>query len=121
MGNTVVPYTKVFRYTQPEIIAEGSTTLDKEGSFSLDFLPARHSKLQGLVQAYSFNVKADITDSGGETRTATRIFRVGEVAIETQIKASTPFVNEGKPYQLDLLRTDLDGTPQQGGGNWGTL
>jgi uncharacterized protein YfaS (alpha-2-macroglobulin family) len=99
-----------------ETIASGTSSLDSKGQFNLVFLPQGDQRLKHAN--YTFKVSADITDSGGETRTATRRYRLGTVAIKTTLEANTAFALEGESYALNLSRTDLDDTPRSGSATW---
>ncbi len=111
-------YRTWYRQGQSEVLASGSTAVNTEGDFGIEFIPSSMADLPEKPRQYAFIIKADITDSGGETRSAERTFRIGDVAIETDIQVKNPFIVEGDTYQLDLLRADLDGTPREGNAFW---
>ena len=102
-----------------ETIATGRATVDEKGLFHVKFTPAadeRKAKDKGV--SYSYRVAADFTDEGGETRSASRSFRLGFVSVEARIEASAGFYLEGKPVELAITRTNLDGAPRAGKGSW---
>ena len=68
-----------------------------------------------------FLVTADVTDEGGETRSAERSVRLGFVAVEGRIEPATTFFLRGEPAKVTLHRTDLDGTPRAGEASWRLL
>lgn len=102
--------------TATETIASGTSTLNDKGQFSIAFLPQGDKRLQHID--YIFEVKADITNAGGETRSAKRSYRLGNLAIKASIETKTTFGNEGKAYTLAVSRMDLNDTPRQGKAHW---
>ena len=61
---------------------------------------------------------ADVTDEGGETRSASRSFRLGFVSVEARIAEPPEFLLESRPGALTVVRTNLDGVPRAGQGPW---
>jgi len=105
--------------SQPEIIASGETTTDAEGVFQVRFLPAadeREGQTAGV--SYRFRLQVEVIDDGGETRSAQRDFRLGFVAVQASIEADRSFFLAGQPVAVQIRRTDLDGTPTAGMGEW---
>ncbi len=110
-----------YRYRSPpstseETIATGTSKLNDKGQFTLTFLPQGDKRPQ--YADYVFKVSADITDSGGETHSARRSFRLGSVAINANINTETKFAHEGESYQLNISRSDLNGVPRSGSADW---
>ncbi len=101
------------------VVASGSTGLDADGGFEIEFTPSadeREAETEGM--SYLYRLSAEITDEGGETRSAKRLFRLGFVAVEARIDAAVGFFSADQPVELSVLRTDLDGTPVAGTGAW---
>ncbi len=120
---------------QAQTIAAGTATPGAEGTFPIAFTPevavgpwssppsrawastpAPGSKDRAVT--YRYSVEADLTDEGGETRSASRTFRLGFVSVEATIEADFGFVRAGQPASLDVKRTDLDGAPRAGTGSF---
>jgi len=104
---------------QATIVASGSAGLDADGAFSIEFTPEadeREAETEGM--SYLYRLTAEVTDEGGETRSATRVFRLGFVAVEARIDAETSFLTAGEAAGLTVRRSDLDGTPVAGVGSW---
>ncbi|MBF5041263.1 hypothetical protein FGE12_02615 [Aggregicoccus sp. 17bor-14] len=102
-----------------EVVATGSASLGADGSFPVDFTPeadVRQASAKDVT--YRYRLDADVTDEGGETRSAERIFRLGFVAVEARVDSDVAFLREGERGQLRLLRSDLDGSPRPGAGHW---
>lgn len=100
-------------------IAAGTAALAADGTFPVVFTPAadeREAATPGL--SYRYRLAADVTDEGGETRSAARAFRLGFVAVEATIEGEAAFVRAGEPARFTLRRRDLDGTPRAGAGEW---
>jgi len=104
---------------QPQVIAAGSGKLDTEGRLECRFTPAadeREASKPGLTYRYKLSV--DVTDEGGETRSASRVFRLGFVAVEARLDDPPGFLRAGSATTLTILRSDLDGKPAPGTGRW---
>ncbi len=105
--------------TTTEIVAGGSTRLDADGRFTVSFTPAvdeREAAKQGI--SYRYRLSAEVTAEGGETRSGSRSFRLGFVAVEAAIAAERAFVTAGEAATLTVTRADLDGTPRASSGRW---
>jgi uncharacterized protein YfaS (alpha-2-macroglobulin family) len=108
--------------TQPQVIAAGKAMVDGEGRFEIAFTPEADEREQPSAGiSYRFRVSADVTDEGGETRSAERSLRLGFVAVEGRIEPEATFFRGGKPAKVTLHRTDLDGTPRAGEASWRLL
>jgi uncharacterized protein YfaS (alpha-2-macroglobulin family) len=100
-------------------IASGVSTLNAKGEFNLEFKPeaddrkAAHSDL-----TYNFTITADMTDEGGETRSATKTIRLGFVTVETSLNWEVGFFEKGRAVSLNAKRTTLDGKGQKGTGTY---
>ncbi len=105
-----------------QVIASGRSGLAEDGTFELAFLAEADARLAGSKKdvTYRYEVTADVTDEGGETRSATRSVRLGFVAVEARVESDTGFLPEGKS-SVRIVRTDLDGTPRAGKGTWRLL
>lgn len=103
-----------------QTVATGTTTLDEAGTFSIQFTPKADERLAQEAQGitYRFQVSAEVTDEGGETRSTSRVFRVGFVAVDALISLAAPFVVEGEVVEVQIGRTNLDGVGRPGEGTW---
>ncbi len=104
---------------QPQVIAAGAGKLDSQGRLECRFTPAadeREAAKPGITYRYKLSV--DVTDEGGETRSASRVFRLGFVAVEARLDDPPGFLAAGEIATLEILRTDLDGKPAPGRGRW---
>ncbi|WP_239989532.1 MG2 domain-containing protein [Corallococcus macrosporus] len=102
-----------------QVVATGTSSLGADGGFTIGFTPEadeRSAATPGLTWRY--RIEADATDEGGETRSASRAFRLGFVAVETRVDLETGFAREGTPAEVRLTRATLDGAPQPGPGTW---
>ena len=103
-----------------QVVASGTTTLSPEGQFTIDFTPAADERLgssdPGLT--YRYRVVADVTDEGGETRSADRGFRLGFTAVEASLVLDRGFVQAKDTATVEVTRRDLDGAPAPGSGTW---
>ena len=103
-----------------QVVASGTAPLEPDGSFRVGFTPEADPE-QPKEVTYTYQVEADVTDDGGETRSASRVFRLGWVAVEARVVAEQAFFVEGEPAALQLKRTDLDGQGRAGPGTWRVL
>jgi len=107
--------------TDAETIATGTSVLNDDGQFTFKFTPSadeRYLKDKGRSVTYRYKISADITDEGGETRSASRSIHLGFVAIRTTLESSAAFERTGQPIKLSATRLDLDGSPAKGDGSW---
>ncbi len=105
---------------QSQVVAGGRSALREDGTFDLTFVPkVDERKAQpGSGVTYRYTLSVDITDDGGETRSATRSFRLGFVSVEASITADKGFFHAGAPAEFSVTRMDLNGTPKPGTGTW---
>ena len=102
--------------TSAQIIASGETGLDADGRFSFSFVPEADEDREGV--RYRFRAVAEVTEPGGETRSAERVFTLGLVAVQASISSDLGFLDAGEPSELEVRRTDLNGAPRAGAGSW---
>ncbi len=101
-------------------IAQGRTVIGEGGTFNVAFTPAADvaSGEADKDISYHYLVKAEMTDEGGETRSAERRFRLGRVAIEASIEAAQGFAKADGGGILTVRRASLDGQPRAGEGQY---
>ncbi len=107
---------------QAQVIAAGESPLADDGTFHAEFVPLadeRAADVKGV--SFDYRLAADVTDEGGETRSAERGFRLGQVAVQASIEAASGFVRPGETASLTVRRSDLDGAPRPGQGSWRLL
>ncbi len=100
-----------------QTVAAGAASIEADGSFTLTFEPQADARLAKDV-SYRYRVTADVTDEGGETRTAERTFRLGFVAVEAALQAEREFFDDNVAGHFTLHRTNLDGNPAPGTGRY---
>jgi uncharacterized protein YfaS (alpha-2-macroglobulin family) len=100
-----------------QLVAGGEAKVGGDGEFTAGFTPQGDEHADREV-SYRFSLEADVTDEGGETRSAQRGFRLGLVAIEAQIDPAEQFFSESAPASFEIRRVDLDGTPRAGEASW---
>jgi alpha-2-macroglobulin len=106
--------------TRSRVVASGETTLGPEGRFHVGFTPEADSRASRDI-TFSYALSADVTDEGGETRSASRSFRLGFVAVEARLTDAPGFLLADAMASLSVRRTDLDGTPRAGPATWTLL
>ncbi|HLN57817.1 MAG TPA: MG2 domain-containing protein, partial [Thermoanaerobaculia bacterium] len=101
-------------------IAAGTADLKPDGTFEVAFTPEADERLgKGSKDlTYTYRIEADASDEGGETRSASRSFRLGFASVEARVDAPPGFLLESRPGRLRILRTNLDGMPRAGNGSW---
>ncbi|HVE86757.1 MAG TPA: alpha-2-macroglobulin family protein, partial [Myxococcales bacterium] len=103
-----------------QTIATGTSPLKGDGTFELAFTAVADERTAARGVSYRYQVSADVTDEGGETRSGSRGFRLGTSAVEARVDLDRGFLvgGEGAPATISLLRSDLDGVPRPGPGHW---
>lgn len=102
-----------------QTVATGVASLDENGNFLVKFTPEVDEREKANREiTYNYTVTADVTDEGGETRTATRAVRMGFVSVEASVGMDAGFFLEGAKNSLTVTRSDLNGTPKAGKGTW---
>jgi uncharacterized protein YfaS (alpha-2-macroglobulin family) len=106
--------------SRSQTFATGVSPLKPDGSFSLTFTPEADERKGARSKdiTYRYQVTADLTDEGGETRSASRGFRLGLVSVEARASLEVGFLTAGTESQVRLARTNLDGAPRPGKGAW---
>ena len=105
---------------QAQSVAGGRAALREDGTFDLTFIPKvdeRKARSDSGI-TYRYTLSVDITDDGGETRSAARSFRLGFVSVEASLAAANGFFRAQAPGEFTVTRTDLNGTPKPGAGAW---
>jgi hypothetical protein len=105
---------------QTQIIAGGRSALKEDGTFEVAFTPRADERKgrPGSGLTYNYALSVDVTDEGGETRSANRSFRLGFVSVEGRITPASGFFRTDRPGDFTITRSDLNGTPKPGKGTW---
>ncbi len=103
-----------------QIVAGGKGALKDDGTFEVNFTPRVDERKAGPEAGltYRYTLSVDVTDEGGETRSAVRSFRLGFVSVEARIQEEQGFVDAKAESSFVITRTDLNGTPRSGKGTW---
>jgi uncharacterized protein YfaS (alpha-2-macroglobulin family) len=102
-----------------QVVAGGIAALKEDGTFSFTFSPEVDESLGADKNAtYRYSVSADVTDEGGETRSAQKSFRLGFVSVEATAITENSYFTESEPVKITMLRSSLDGTPRAGKAKW---
>lgn len=101
-----------------QIVASGVSDLKPDGSFRVSFTPAADERMakESREITFSYQLSVDVTDEGGETRSASRGFRLGFVSVEASLDIEAGFFREGAPGAFEIARTDLNSVPRPGKG-----
>jgi uncharacterized protein YfaS (alpha-2-macroglobulin family) len=103
-----------------ETVATGNAALGADGKFAVTFTPKADERASREL-TYRYHLSADVTDEGGETRSAERSFRLGFVSVRARVEREKNFFLEGKSGEATIVRSDLDGAPRAGKGTWRLL
>ncbi len=68
-----------------ETVATGKASLAQDGTFTVTFTPKADERA-GKDVTYRYRLSADVTDEGGETRSAERSFRLGFVSVRATVE-----------------------------------
>jgi uncharacterized protein YfaS (alpha-2-macroglobulin family) len=93
-------------------IAYGEAQTDKEGNFDIQFIAIPDKSIKkSLMPVFTYQITADVTDLGGETRSAEQFVRVGYVGLLADIIIEETWKIEDK-NQFQVVTTNLDGEEQ---------
>ncbi|MGA2531695.1 MAG: alpha-2-macroglobulin family protein [Candidatus Aminicenantales bacterium] len=104
--------------TRIQVVAGGRGQVKKDGTIEVAFTPGADERKAGAGVSYRYTLSVDVTDEGGETRSATRSFRLGFVSVEAAVSAENGFGRADTPSVFSITRSDLNGTPKPGKGTW---
>jgi len=106
-------------WTQTQLVAAGSCATAADGSFRIKFIPKADERLgQSPELYYNYLLTVELTDEGGETRSASKQFKVGFATVQARIWGSKEFFVTGEPIRFTIERTSLDNAPIAGEGTW---
>jgi alpha-2-macroglobulin len=100
-----------------QVVASGEAKVDDKGQFAFAFTPLADPQADKSLQ-YLYHVITDLTDEGGETRSATRDFNLGQVSIDAHLTLDGGFVDAARGGKVALRRENLDGDPRPGTGRY---
>jgi alpha-2-macroglobulin len=107
------------RPARSQTIAAGSSSPGADGKFSISFTPEADERGADAKDiSYRYTIDADLTDEGGETRSASKSFRLGFVSVEANIGFENEFAVAQGEFPVAISRTDLNGAPRPGTGSW---
>src|SRR5512140_2312744 len=99
-------------------VASGFAALRADGTFQLTFTPKADERDAKDGVTYVYASSADVTDEGGETRTAERSTEIGFSAVQVSIRTGAGLWLDRDESPIQFLRTDLDGNRRAGRGRW---
>ncbi len=101
-------------------VASGTTDLKADGTFNIRVAPPNdHGNVsEEMPHTSSYIVDVEVTDPGGETRKASRTFRLGTASIVARLEDAPELFVAGVAESLLVVRTDLNNVPRAGGGTW---
>ena len=99
-------------------VGAGESPIKPDGTFEVSFLPESDPELDKQGVTYLFEINAEVTDSGGETRNGRLGVNLGYCAVETTISSTGSSFAAEKPAEFTLTRTSLDGQPRAGKGHF---
>ena len=78
------------------MVAAGDGELGADGSLAIGFTPEADERRTEEGITYRYRLSVDVTDEGGETRSAERVFRLGFVAVEARSELECGFLDAGE-------------------------
>lgn len=101
---------------QGQAIAHGTAVSDADGTFTVKFMAKPDRSVPETAEPiFTFTVYADVTDSSGETRSASRPVRAAWTALQASLAADEWQTSE-KPVDLTVSTKSLDDEPQAASG-----
>ncbi|MFL5784941.1 MAG: MG2 domain-containing protein, partial [Bacteriovoracaceae bacterium] len=105
-----------------DLVATGMTALKDDGSFEFKFRPTADEDVENAKDIrYNYQVKVDVTDEGGETRSADLSNVIGLTAVTASLTPVDNFFLADKKVEIQIVRSDLNGRPLAGKGKWKLL
>ncbi len=107
--------------SRSQVVAGGRARVKEDGTVEVAFTPGADERKAAAGVTYRYTLSVDVTDEGGETRSARRSFRLGFSSVEATIEPRTGYSLSSLEYHdfvFDVTRTDLDGTPRPGRGSF---
>jgi alpha-2-macroglobulin len=104
-----------------EVIKTGTSPLNAEGQFKINFTPEADERLaqgKGRSVSYRYTISAEVTDEGGETRSASQTERIGFVALDVELETDLGFHRAGAVARITAVRRTLNGAPISGEAEW---
>ncbi|OBX27141.1 alpha-2-macroglobulin family protein [Gelidibacter algens] len=96
--------------SEPQEIAHGETTTDKDGNFEITFKAIPDESVDKTdLPVFNYEITADVTDINGETRSATTVVNVGYHALLATIIIQEQLDKTKKNHQLTLSTSNLNG------------
>ncbi len=102
---------------EPEHFAEGITSTDENGKFSITFTPQKADKEFSVYGIYTFNVEATVTDVNGETQIGNYSVAVGDVSMVLNIDIPEQF-EKSLEEKIIISAKNLDGNEIQTTGSY---
>ncbi len=102
-------------------VAAGTSELQADGSFKVQFTPEADERRASKDVSYRYRLSVDVTDEGGETRSANKGFRLGWVSVEARVQLDETFLVAGEDGAALIVRSNLDGVPRAGAGSYRLL
>ncbi len=97
---------------ESQAIAHGTAVTERDGSFTVTFTARPDPTVPEADEpTFVYRVHADITDTAGETRSASRTVRAGYTALQAELTAAEWQVPD-EPVALTIKTTSLDGDPE---------
>jgi len=96
--------------SQPQEIAHGETSTDKDGNFKINFKAIPDESVdKANLPVFNYEITADVTDLNGETRSATTIVNVGYHSLLATVTINDQLDKTKKDHQLTLTTKNLNG------------
>ena len=105
---------------QPLVIASGVSKLDADGRFEVRFTPRADSRVnedQRALVRWRYELHAEVTEPGGETRNASSSVIAGLVSVEADFESDLRFFTDDAPVRLGVRRHFAD-KDLPGSGSW---
>ncbi len=98
-------------------IAHGTAVTAADGTFAIEFTAKPDLSVPEKDEpTFHFEITADVTDTSGETRSASRGVAVGYTALQASL-AANDWQTDGKPVQITIATQSLDGEGQKAEGS----
>lgn len=105
---------------QDALLESGVVKLADDGSFEIKFTPKADENFSSDMTdvKYNYAVKIDVTDDGGETQGTEYNTLIGFTAVSASARLDHNFYLENAAPEVTITRSDLNGKPLPGKGEW---
>ncbi len=102
-----------------QLVSTGMSEVKDDGSFEIKFTPKGDEAFSKSPDiSYSYSIKVNVTDEGGETQSTEHLTTVGFIAARASLTLDKNFYLINETPSVEVNRSDLSGKELPGPGSW---